>query len=258
MHDFAPYLAQISRDVDAVYALFLGRTALQFMRQYQEYGLKARVPLIGAGTTTDEHVLPVMGDEALGVVTALHYSAALDTPANRKFAPAYRARYKKVPSYYSESMYTGGKWIVAAIEALQGRVEDREALLTALRNAKPTDLPARAGRARRVRQPDRERLHQAGRAGERRAAEHGHRHVSARLAVLEIQPGRYLKQPLTPRYVPPSSGAFLITTGRSVRAGIASEACRDGHQSDGPLDVTHGFAASPSSTSPGISAASRR
>jgi len=141
VHDFAPYLAQISRDVDAVYALFLGRAALQFLRQYEEYGLKTRVPLIGAGTTTDEHVLPVMGDEALGVVTVLHYSAALDTPANRKFAPTYRERYKKVPSYYSESMYTGGKWIAAAIEALQGRVEDREALLSALQNAKPTDLP---------------------------------------------------------------------------------------------------------------------
>ena len=85
VHDFAPYLAQIPRDVDAVYALVLGRAALQFMRQYQEFGLKQRVLLIGGGTTTDEHVLPFMGDEALGVITALHYSAALETPANRKF-----------------------------------------------------------------------------------------------------------------------------------------------------------------------------
>ena len=141
VHDFAPYLAQISRDVDAVYALFLGRATLQFMRQYEEYGLKARIPLIGAGPTTDEHALPFMGDEALGVVTALHYSAALDTPANRAFAAAYRARYNKLASYYSESMYTGGKWVIAAIEALDGRVEDRAALLEALRNAKPEGLP---------------------------------------------------------------------------------------------------------------------
>lgn len=141
VHDFAPYVAQISRDVDAVYALFLGRTALQFMRQYQEYGLKGRVPLIGAGTTTDEHVLSAMGDEAIGAITVLHYSAALDTPANRKFATAYRARFKRVPSYYSESMYTGGKWVGAAIDAVAGNVEDREALVDALRSAKPTDLP---------------------------------------------------------------------------------------------------------------------
>jgi branched-chain amino acid transport system substrate-binding protein len=141
VHDFAPYLAQIPRDVDAVYALLLGRSALQFMKQYREFGLQGRVKLIGGGTTTDEHVLPFMGDEAIGTVTALHYSAALNTPANRAFAQAYRARFKKVPSYYSESMYTGGKWLVAAINAIDGRVEDRAALLEALRNARPSDLP---------------------------------------------------------------------------------------------------------------------
>jgi branched-chain amino acid transport system substrate-binding protein len=141
VHDFAPYLAQISRDVDAVYALFLGRSALQFMRQYQEFGLKQRVRLIGAGTTTDEHVLPSMGDEALGVVTALHYTAALDTPANRTFVAAYRARYHRVPSYYSESMYTGAKWLVNAVEAVHGNVENSEALVDALRRVKLTDAP---------------------------------------------------------------------------------------------------------------------
>jgi len=141
VHDFAPYLAQIPRDVDAVYALLLGRSALQFMRQYQEFGLKGRVKLIGGGTTTDEHVLPFMGDEAIGTITALHYSAALDTPANKTFAETYRARYKKVPSYYSESMYTGGKWLIAAINAIDGRVEDRQALVKALKRVKPEGLP---------------------------------------------------------------------------------------------------------------------
>jgi branched-chain amino acid transport system substrate-binding protein len=141
VHDFAPYLAQVSRDVDAVYALFLGRTALQFLRQFEEYGLKERVRLIGAGPLTDEHVLPSMGDEALGVITALHYSAALDTPANKTFSAAYRTRYKRVPSYYSESMYTGGKWVAAAIDAVRGNVEDREAFVDALRAARPVNLP---------------------------------------------------------------------------------------------------------------------
>jgi branched-chain amino acid transport system substrate-binding protein len=141
VHDFAPYLAQISRDVDAVYALVLGRAALQFMRQYQEFGLKDRVALIGGGTTTDEHVLPFMGDEAIGVITALHYSAALDTPANRAFVSAYRARYHKLPSYYSESMYSGAKWFAAAADAVHGDVEDAGAFLQALRGVRVSDLP---------------------------------------------------------------------------------------------------------------------
>ena len=141
VHDFAPYLAQVSSNVDAVYALVLGRAALQFMRQYSEFGLKKRILLIGAGTTTDEHVLPSMGDEAIGAITALHYSAALGTPANERFVAAYRARYNKVPSYYAESMYTGAKWIAAAAERVHGRVEDRSALMTALREVKVADLP---------------------------------------------------------------------------------------------------------------------
>ena len=55
VHDFAPYLAQISRDVDAVYALFLGRTALQFMRQYagvRTEGARARSSVPGRRPTS--------------------------------------------------------------------------------------------------------------------------------------------------------------------------------------------------------------
>src|SRR6266478_4366764 len=87
-NDFAPFLAQIKRDADAVLALFVGRLALQFMKQYESAGLKGKIPLLGGGTTTDESVLPQMGDEALGAITPLHYSAAIDSPQNKKFAAA--------------------------------------------------------------------------------------------------------------------------------------------------------------------------
>src|SRR5437763_10999072 len=72
-NDFAPFLSQVKRDADAVLALFVGRLALQFMKQYEESGLKAKLPLLGGGTITDETVLPQMGDEAIGAITALHY-----------------------------------------------------------------------------------------------------------------------------------------------------------------------------------------
>jgi len=140
-NDFAPYLAQIKKDIDAVYALFLGRPALQFVKQYQDAGLKDRFPLIGGGTTTDEHVLPSMGDEAIGAVTALHYSAALQTPANKKFTQAFEAKAGKSASYYSEGAYTNARWIVEAVKAIQGKVEDREAFLMALRKVHLTDSP---------------------------------------------------------------------------------------------------------------------
>ncbi len=138
-NDFAPFLAQIRRDSDAVLALFVGRLALQFVKQYQEAGLQGKLPLLGGGTTTDESVLPQMGDEALGTVTALHYSQALDTPQNQKFARVFEARAGKISSYYSEATYTNMRWISEAVKAVSGKVEDRPALLAALRKVDVKD-----------------------------------------------------------------------------------------------------------------------
>jgi len=140
-NDFAPFLAQIKRDSDAVLALFVGRLALQFMKQYEAAGLKGKIPLLGGGTTTDESVLPQMGDEALGAITGLHYSAALSTPQNTKFAKAFEVRAGKSASYYSEATYTGTRWIVEAIKATGGKVEDRDQLLAALRKVDMKDAP---------------------------------------------------------------------------------------------------------------------
>jgi branched-chain amino acid transport system substrate-binding protein len=132
-NDFAPFVAQIRRDADAVLALFTGRLALQFVKQYEEAGLKGKLPLLGGGTLTDETVLPQMGDEAIGIITALHYSQALDNAANQKFAKAFEASAGKISSYYSEATYTNARWIVEAIKLAGGKVDDRDAMLAALR-----------------------------------------------------------------------------------------------------------------------------
>jgi len=139
--DLSPYIAKIRRDADAVLTMIAGASTLQFLRQYEEAGLKARIPLIGGGPAVDEALLPSMGDEALGVVTPLIYSGALETPANRRFVKEYRARFGKVPSYFSETNYTSGRWINEAVKALGGNVEDREKLLAALRKVEIADAP---------------------------------------------------------------------------------------------------------------------
>ena len=139
--DLSPYIAKIRRDADAVLTMIAGASTLQFLKQYEEAGLKAKIPLIGGGPAVDEALLPSMGDEALGVITPLIYSGALDTPANRRFVKDYRARFGKVPSYFSETNYTSGRWINEAVKALGGNVEDREKLLAALRKVEIADAP---------------------------------------------------------------------------------------------------------------------
>ena len=61
-------------------------------------------------------VLPFMGDEVIGDVSALQYSAAIETPKNEAFVKAYRAKYGKVPAYYSESNYTTAQIIDEAMK----------------------------------------------------------------------------------------------------------------------------------------------
>jgi branched-chain amino acid transport system substrate-binding protein len=137
--DWAPYLSQIRRDADAVFALAVAQAQLRFPKQYEDAGLKGRLPLIGGAVTFDESALPRMGDEALGGISPLMYSAALDTPAMKAWAKDYKARFGKVPSYYSETCYTSARWIDTAAKAVGGKVEDKEAFLAALKKVEMPD-----------------------------------------------------------------------------------------------------------------------
>ena len=138
-NDFSPYLSQIPRDVDAVMCSFSGSTAINFFRQYKAFGLK--MPLVCQGNATDESTLAQTGPSALGVVTALQYSAALDTPANQAFVAAYQNAYGHVPSYYGEGTYVGAMFLDRGLAALHGDTSDPLALAKALRSVSLSDAP---------------------------------------------------------------------------------------------------------------------
>jgi len=125
--DFGPYIPAIKGDADAIFSLMVGPMALQFPKQLRASGYKK--PIIGGGTSYDEFVLPFMGDEVVGDVSSLQYSAALETPKNQAFVKAYRAKYGKVPSYYSESNYTTAEMIDEAIKKSGGKYPGAEAFI---------------------------------------------------------------------------------------------------------------------------------
>jgi len=134
INDFSPYLAQINKEADVVWSMLGGKIAMMELKQAKEYGLKT--PILGLQQITDESILPEMGDEALGILTAGIYSAALDTPINKKFVGAYVAKYGRVPSHFSELMYTMFRWVHVAADALKGDFNDPEKVMVALKGAK--------------------------------------------------------------------------------------------------------------------------
>jgi len=139
--DQGPYIAQLKKDVDAVFIGFAGVAALRFLKQFQDAGLKGKIPVLANQTAVDEALIRSMGDEAIGVVSTMHYSAALDTAANRKFATAYRQAYNTDPGYYSVGAYTAGLFLKQALEKVSGKVEDTDAFLKALRAVSIPDAP---------------------------------------------------------------------------------------------------------------------
>jgi len=139
--DQGPYITQLRKDVDAVFIGFAGIAALRFLKQFEDAGLKGKIPVLANQTAVDEALLRNMGDEALGVVSTMHYSAALDIPANRKFVTAYRSAYNADPGYYSVGAYTAGLFLKQALDKATGKVEDTNNFLKALRAVSIPDAP---------------------------------------------------------------------------------------------------------------------
>jgi branched-chain amino acid transport system substrate-binding protein len=134
--DYGTYLAQMNPKLDGIFLGFAGSNGFRWFRQFNEYGLKGKLGVVGGMTAFDEAVLRNMGDEALGILTACWYSAEIDNPINRKFAPAFRAETKYDPGFYAAATYTNGAVFQAALEAVKGKVEDKDAFMKALRATK--------------------------------------------------------------------------------------------------------------------------
>ena len=136
--DFAPYLTQIPKDVDAVVQVFVAGQAVRFAKQYADSGLKDKLPLVGTGVFTDESALRSMGDEAIGIIGTSIWSPTLTNPANQAFMKLAEARLKRTPAYFHAVMYSSGRWITEAARAIDGKVEDRARFLAAIRRASET------------------------------------------------------------------------------------------------------------------------
>ena len=203
--DFGPYIPTIKADADALFTLMVGPMVIQFPKQLRQSGYKK--PIVGGGTSYDEFALPFMGDEVIGDISALQYSAALDTPKNAAFVKTYRTKYGKVPSYFSETMYTTGAADPRGDEGEQGCVAGRRAVRQADGGAQDRRR-ARAGRVRRHAQPGAQHLHQEGREEEDvrlrqgRALEHRDQDLSERRPVLDLRQG----------CVPQAAGLFAATS----------------------------------------------
>jgi branched-chain amino acid transport system substrate-binding protein len=126
--DFVPYIQRVKdAKPDALFAFNpAGRQATAMMKAYGDLGLdKAGIKYIGPGDITTDEELQGMGDVALGVITAHHYSAAADRPANKAFVAAYKKEYgeKLFPGFMAVGAWDAMDAIFHVIREQKGNID---------------------------------------------------------------------------------------------------------------------------------------
>jgi branched-chain amino acid transport system substrate-binding protein len=116
--DFGPYLTKAkAANPDAIYVFYAGSEAISFVKQYASLGMKKDTPLFGSGFLTSALYVNAEGPAAEGVVGSLHYVPTIDTPENKAFVKAFKAKTGRDPSEYAVQGYDAGRSLALAIKA---------------------------------------------------------------------------------------------------------------------------------------------
>lgn len=131
--DFAPYIQRIKDAKPEAVFIFVpaGEQGIAFMKGYRERGLaEAGIKVIATGDLTDDHVLPVMGDATLGVITTFHYSAAHNSPENKAFLKQFADANPNGgrPNFMAVAAYDGMAAIYEVSRKLNGKIDGDKAM----------------------------------------------------------------------------------------------------------------------------------
>lgn len=155
--DFAPFVNQINKDIDAVYVTLIGADIPRFVQAYADFGLKDSIPMLTSEDLVAQDAIRFYsGDAALGIVGITPFTANLDRPEMQAFVQAYEERTGNIPTFWGESAYVAAMVIDRtlaylaeeqgiALEDLPDWVQDNgEAFAAASREIDLSDAPSSA------------------------------------------------------------------------------------------------------------------
>jgi branched-chain amino acid transport system substrate-binding protein len=139
--DYASYVAQIPKDVDAVYVALGGADAVNFIKQFDQFTGK-KLPVLGGTITVDPSVTKALGDRVEGVVSAGPV-AVQDTPAYKEYAAALKKNFPQSapPGLFDVMYYLEMKALLNSLDEAKGDVSGNQAALRAALAKQQLDSP---------------------------------------------------------------------------------------------------------------------
>lgn len=138
--NFSAEMTEIAdKKPDAVYLLETGGKAVNFIRQFDERGLKQDVPLLGAASVLDQSVLEGAAPASLNLFSVGSWSEDLDSPSNHRLMADFEGEYGRPASAYAAKGYDAAMLIDAALRGTDRKFNNDDMIRTALRRA---DFPS--------------------------------------------------------------------------------------------------------------------
>jgi branched-chain amino acid transport system substrate-binding protein len=137
--DFSSEIAQLrSLNPEAVYIFLPGRPGTAFLRQFVQAGLDKKMRVTGGSFHADELNFAAVGDFAVRAnleLATFGWHHSLDNPQSQKFVADYVKKHDRRPTFFAAHQYDAVMLIDSAVRAVNGRIEDKDAVRAALRKA---------------------------------------------------------------------------------------------------------------------------
>ena len=109
--DFSPYIAQLKEaKVEAVWVAEIGRDAIAFVKQAQEFGLIPGTKLIGH-SLLQNFMVDATGKALEGTAGNVTYSPDIENPRNKAFVAAWKSKFNRLPTDNEGLAYNGAQVI---------------------------------------------------------------------------------------------------------------------------------------------------
>jgi branched-chain amino acid transport system substrate-binding protein len=125
--DFSSYMQQLQNSgADAVFAMFIGGNAVNFVSDYDQFGLKEEMQLTGIGDMVSERLIQSQQEAAEGVISHSFYSAGDSIQRNQEFMDIYRDAYpdQGLPDSYTCGGYDSAKAMEKGLKEAGGMDAD--------------------------------------------------------------------------------------------------------------------------------------